>query len=82
MDMRSMTYTFIFALIAVVVLGIGYVLVRRHGARVVSSDHTADPTAPRSDDFGAADRARAVKTAGHEDPPKLEDPSQDSDLTP
>lgn len=81
MPMHSMTYTFIFALIAVVVLGVGYVLVRRYGARAVSGDHTADPNAPRPDDFGAADRARALTTADHEDPRKLEGPSQGGDRT-
>lgn len=80
--MHPMTYTLIFALITVAALGLGYVLVRRHGAQAVSSDHTADPHAPRSEDFGAADRARALKTAGHQDPPKLEDPNPGDDLTP
>lgn len=81
MDMRSMTYTFIFTLIVVVILGVGYVLVRRHGARAVSGDHTEDPNAPRSDDFGAADRARAHEAVNHEDPRRLEDPNQHGDRT-
>lgn len=80
MNMNSMTQNFIFALIAVAVLGIGYVLMRRHGAREVASDHTADPNAPRSDDFGAADRARAATSAGHDDPPRLEHPGQGGEL--
>lgn len=81
MDMHSMTYTLVFALIALAVLAIGYALVRRHGARAVAGDHTADPHAPRPDNFGASDRDRALEVADHEDPRKWERPGQGGDLT-
>jgi hypothetical protein len=67
-SMHSMTYLFVFLLLAIVVVGILYAVVRTVGGRIVESDHTADPHAPRPDGFGAADRRRADSTEGHEDP--------------
>lgn len=43
MTMHSMTFLFIFLMIAIVVVGGLYVAVRVIGARVVDSDHRKDP---------------------------------------
>lgn len=66
--MHSMTYFFIFLLLAIVVVGALYAVVRTIGGRVVDADHTSDPYASRPDDFGAADRRHALGSAQEEDP--------------
>lgn len=60
--MHSMTFFVIFLFLAIAVISVVYILVRVVGARAVDSDHTADPDAPRPDDFGDADRRLAVLT--------------------
>lgn len=71
MSMRSITYLVIFLLLAIVLIGALYAIARTVGGRIVDSDHTADPYAPRAEDFGAEDRRRAASTEGHEDPELL-----------
>lgn len=46
MSMHSMTYPVIFLLLAIVLIGALYAVVRSVGDRIVDSDHTADPNAP------------------------------------
>lgn len=49
MTMHSMTFLFVFLLIAIVVVGGLYVAVRVIGARVVDSDHLQDEHRPGRD---------------------------------
>lgn len=47
MTMHSMTFLFMFLMIAIVVVGGLYVAVRLFGARSVGSDHPTSPNKPR-----------------------------------
>lgn len=68
MSMHSMTYLFVFLILAIIVVGALLAVVRTVGGRAVQSDHTADPYAKRPDGFGAADLRRAQSLDQKETP--------------
>ncbi len=71
MTMHSLAYSFIFLLLAIVLVGALYAVFRTVMGRIVDRDHTGDPNASRPKDFGAKDRRRAAEVEGHEDPELL-----------